>query len=354
MKLSLSDAVFPAGIRGLAAAMLLLAGGLMSIPAQVQTADAQTVVGSGHQFVPPAEKADPHAIGVEAINKSEPVLCAEKDNIRVDFISPQVRHFRVQAVHPPYIGTIVNDRWAPDFTACDMTNDPSFASKARKITFWETPEFWITGFTFPSFWRPGTVPVRVGDRVEEGLHLIQFWMRYRDRAEEVLVLYPPDGYWRARPLPFADMRMTAYGSSFLVGPVEVQERPIVAIKDISFDPATLTFALNFVRGGSAQVKIEKIDQEHLSLDVNFSGAMPDNMPFAALRSMYATEYNSDVARAAWRTKGGDSWGEAPIMQFRNAKDVVELWAGRVIPSKHNTSAPDMIFGRFSTKAPEGK
>lgn len=317
------------------------------------TAHAQTVPGA-NQFVPPAEKADPNAIGVDIVNKSEPVLCAEKDNIQIDFISPHVRHFRVQAVHPAYIGTIVNDRWAPDFTSCDMTNDPSFGAKARKITFWETPEYWITGFTFPSFWRPGVVPVRVGDRVEEGLHLIQFWMRYRDRAEEVLVLYPPDGYWRARPLPFADMRMTAYGSSFLVGPVEIQDRPIVAIKEVSFDPANLTFTLTFVRGGSAQVKLEKIDQEHMSLDVTLSGAMPDNLPFATLRSMYATEYNSDAARVAWRTKGGSRWGEDHVMQFKNASNAVEFWLGRIVPSKHNTSAPDMIMGRFSTKAPNGR
>ncbi len=315
---------------------------------------SQTVPGS-NQFVPPAEKADPNAIGVDVTNKSEPVLCAEKDNIHLDFVSPQVRQFRIQAVHPAYIGTIVNDRYAPDFTSCDMSNDPVFAgTKPRKITFWETPEYWITGFTFPAFWRPGTVPVRVGDRVEEGLHMIQFWMRYRDRAEEVLVLYPPDGYWRARPLPFADMRMTAYGSSFLVGPVEIQDRPIVAIKDVSFDPATLTFTLNFVRGGSATMKMEKIDQEHMSIDVNFSGAMPGNLPFAALRSMYATEYNADAARVTWRTKGGSRWGEDNVMQFKSANNAVEFWLGRLIPSKHNTSAPDMIFGRFSSKASDGK
>lgn len=326
----------------------LIALGVFATPALAQTVPGAT------QFVPPAEKADPNAIGVEVTNKSEPVLCAEKDNIQLDFVSPQVRQFRIQAVHPAYIGTIANDRWAPDFTSCDMTNDPSFGSKARKVTFWETPEFWITGFTFPSFWRPGAVPVKAGDRTEEGLHLIQFWMRHRDRAEEVLVLYPPDGYWRARPLPFGDMRMTAYGSSFLVGPVEVQDRPIVALKDVVFDPATLTFTLNFVRGGSAKVRLEKIDQEHMSLDVSFSGAMPNNLPFAALRSMYATEYNSDAARVAWRGKGGSRWGEDNVMQFKSASNAVELWLGRVFPSKHNTSAPDMIFGRFSSSAVNGK
>ncbi len=68
-----------------------------------------------------------------------------------------------------------------------------------------------------SFWRPNTVPVRVGDRVEQGFHVVQLWVRFRERAEEVLVFYPPDGYWRARPLPPPHMRWSAYGSSFLVG-----------------------------------------------------------------------------------------------------------------------------------------
>jgi hypothetical protein len=33
------------------------------------------------------------------------------------------------------------------------------------------------------------------------------------------------------------------------------------------------------------------------------------------------------------------------MAFRRA-DALELWAGRRLPSRHNTSAPDMIFSAF--------
>ena len=177
-------------------------------------------------------------LAVDVTNKSGPVLCAEKDNVELDFSSPAVRRFMIQAVHPAYIGTIGVDRWAPDGTSCDMTHDPHFPANAKRVTFWETPEFWLTGYTFPSFWRPNNVPFRVGDKVVEGLHLVQLWMLYRERAEEILVMYPPDGYWRVRPLPYADMRWTAYGSSFLLGPVEFDERPIVALKEIAFDPAT--------------------------------------------------------------------------------------------------------------------
>ncbi len=295
----------------------------------------------------PSNGIDANELAVEIANKSGPVLCAEKDNVHLDFTSSAVRGMRIQAVHPAYIGSIVTDKWAPDWTACDMTRDPNFrADNSRRVTFWETPDFWLTGYTFPSFWRPGTVPVRAGGRTETGLHLVQLWMRFRERAEEVLVFYPPDGYWRARPLPFADLRWTAYGSSFLVGPVEVQERPIVALKEVSFDPATMTFTLEFARGGSARLKIEKIDQDRIALDVTYSGAMPAGLPFAAMRSMYATEFNADVAKVAWRGKGGEGWNESPVMMFKGGP-ATEIWAGRTAPSNHNLSAPDMVFSRFS-------
>ena len=326
----------------------LVFSAVAALPAAAQQkapAPASTLTTIDKPFVP-ANGIDPDEVAVDVVNKTVPVLCAEKDNVQVDFISPLVRQFRIQAVHPAYINTINADRFAPDFSACDMTRDPSFkADNSRRVTFWETPEFWLTGYTFPSFWRPANVPVRVGDRVENGLHLVQLWMRYRERAEEVLVFYPADGYWRARPLPFGDMRWTAYGSSFLVGPVEIQERPIVALKDVAFDPATKTFTMNFMKGGSATIKLDTIDQERIVLDVGLSSAMPAGAPFVTLRSMYATEFNSDVAKFAWRSKGGEGWGEAPITTFKQAK-ATELWAGRTTPSIHNLSAPDMVFSHF--------
>ena len=180
-------------------------------------------------------------IAVEIRNKSEVEVCAEKDNVALEFSNPSISSMTVQAVHPAYMGMIVADRWQPDFTSCDMSSDPSFASDARRVTFYETPELWLTGYTYPSFWRPGTVPVKVGNKVENGLHVVQLWMRYQERAEEVLVFYPPDGYWRARPLPPAHLRWSAYGSSFLVGPVETQIRPIVDLKEIVFEPETKSF-----------------------------------------------------------------------------------------------------------------
>ncbi len=85
----------------------------------------------------------------------------------------------------------------------------------------------------------------------------------------------------------------------------------MALKDIVFDPATTTFTLNFVRGGSARLTMAVLDQDHMAIDVTYDGPMADGLPFAAMRSMYATEINADVAKVAWRTMGGKGLERGP-------------------------------------------
>ena len=106
---------------------------------------------------PSAHAAD--ALAVDVINASEPTLCAEKDNVYLKLQSAEVRRFTVEAAHPTYVGSIVKDQWAPDFTNCDMSSDPSFKFEKRRLTIYETEEWQLVGLTFPSFWRPNQVPV---------------------------------------------------------------------------------------------------------------------------------------------------------------------------------------------------
>ena len=288
-------------------------------------------------------------IAVAVEGKSTPEVCAEKDNIEINFSSPVVRKFRIEAVHPAYIGMIARDRYLPDYTSCNMPRGEEFAAGAQRVTFFETPRFWLVGYRMPEFWRPGSVPVRVGTRVEQGFHLIQFWMRYRERAEEVLVFYPPDGYWRMRPLPPGDLRWTAYGSSFLVGPVETVDRPIVVLDEVAFDPDKRSFTLKLRRGGAARLSFAAVDEDHFALDVAFEGDLPRNLPFTSLRSMYATIENADASRIAWRDLKSQGWSEAPIMDFKSAT-ASEVWLGRHVASRHNLSAPDLIVNRFADPA----
>jgi hypothetical protein len=285
-------------------------------------------------------------LAVEVVNASVPTLCAEADNVYLKLSSAEVRHFKIEAEHPAYVGTIVADRWAPDFRHCDTSNDPAYKSEPRRVTLYETEEWQLVGLTFPSFWRRSPVSVRVGNRTEVGLHLLQLWKRYRERAEEMLVLYPADGYWRARPLPPAHLRWSAYGSSILIGPIEGDGRPFVDIRDVAFDPSNRSFHLSFVRGGGATVRLDQLDEERIVLDVGFDAPVAADRPFAALRSMFVTEVNADVAQVAWRGKAAKGWQQAPIMNFIRA-DALEVWTGRTVPSRHNTSAPDIIFRDFT-------
>ena len=286
-------------------------------------------------------------LAVDIKNESEPVLCAEKDNVAVSFTNKDVRSFRIEAAHPVYLAAGMRDNFEADWTACDMSADPSYAApgQPRKVTLYEETGLWVVGYAFPAFWRPSNATVRIGDRVEKGLHLLQVWVLRTDGAEEVLVLYPQDGYWRPRPMTPPNMRNTGYGSSFLVGPIEVDGRPLVKFKEVAFDPKTRTFTMQYEKGGSGTVKLASIDSNRLALDVAFDGAI-DGGPFAMLRSMYVTEFNNDMARIAVREKGARGWREDNIMKFDHAH-ATDAWMGRLFPSQHNTSAPDVVFNSFS-------
>jgi len=298
-------------------------------------------------FALPAAAASLDGVAVEVINESEPVLCAEKDNVALSFASPAVRAFRIEAAHPVYLAPGIRDNWEADWTACDMSGDPAFAPVAPpgRFTLYEQPDMWIVGWRYGSFWRPTTAKVRIGDTVHEGLHLLQVWQLRTDGAEEVLVFYPQDGYWRARPLAPRPLRNTAYGSSFLVGPVEVDGRPIVKVREVAFDPALRRFSLDFERGGSGTVTIVNADENRIALDVVFDAPIAD-APFAMLRSMYVTEFNNDASRIAVREAGANAWREEGIMAFGRAT-ATDIWVGRLAPSQHNKSAPDFVFNSFS-------
>ncbi|TCT08129.1 hypothetical protein [Aquabacter spiritensis] len=283
-------------------------------------------------------------LAVEVRNDSAAVLCAEKDNVALTFSASAVRRFRIEAVHPAYLGTLRADRTAPDWTQCDMSGDPRVPAKPRTEILYSSAKYRLVGFTFASFWRPATVPVEVGGRSYEGLHMVQLFVATPRGRYEALVFYPPDGYWRARPLPPPHLKEAAYGSSFLVGPVEVEGRPVVRLKAVAFDPATATFTLGFAAGGSAKMRIAELNSERQALDIGFSAPV-EGRPFAALRSMYVTAFNNDAAAVAVKPPDAAGWLESPIMAFPGGP-VLELWAGRVAPSRHNTSAPDMVFGPF--------
>ena len=301
-------------------------------------------------FALPAHAASLDGLAVEVTNKSEPVLCAEKDNVTIALAAPNVRAFRIEAAHPAYIGMIQRDSFEADWTACDMSADPVHKAPVppRRQTLYEEIGFWVVGLTLESYWRPATATVRIGDRVEQNIHLLQLWQIRPMGGEEVLVLYPQDGYWRIRPMAPTGMAPTAFGSSFLVGPIEDDGRPIVRIKEVVFDPKAKKFTLVFERGGSATLDLVRTDNRINAIDVAYDKPV-SGRPFGMLRSMYVTDFNNDVARIAVREKGAKGWREDNIMRFGKAL-ATDVWMGRTSASQHNTSSPDMVFNSFSDTA----
>ena len=257
-----------------------------------------------------------------------------------------MRRFTIVAEHPAYAGTIVADRSAPDFRNCDMSGDPVFKAEPRRVTLYETGDLQLVGYTFSSFWRPNTVPVRVGQRVENGLHLLQLFTKYRQRTEEVLVVYPADGYWRARPLPPPHLGYSAYGSSFLLGPVEPAGRPFVDIKEIVFDPADPHLPPRLRPRRQRQPACRAASTRSRSSSQTASTPRSRRR----CRSRRCARCSSPRptptrAEATWLSPGAAPTTTAPVMDFRRA-NVTEFRAGRRLPSRHNTSAPDMVFRDF--------
>ena len=83
---------------------------------------------------PMAALARSGEVAAVVTNTSEPVLCAEKDNVTLNFASPEVRSLRIEAAHPAYIGALARDSFEADWTACDMSADPVHRSEVKAPT----------------------------------------------------------------------------------------------------------------------------------------------------------------------------------------------------------------------------
>src|SRR5262249_59104320 len=100
----------------------------------------------------------------------------------LNFASPAVRRFTVEAAHPAYIGSITNDRAAPDFSHCDFAAAALAPAPSRRVTIFETEDWQLVGHKLPSFLPTGHVTLRLGDRGETGIHLLQLRTHCEERA----------------------------------------------------------------------------------------------------------------------------------------------------------------------------
>ena len=284
---------------------------------------------------------------VTVTNLTRPTQCAEEDNVRVDLAGP-ARRFTSSATHPAYLNELKADNMAPDFAHCNMSADPVYTFTPGTTTLFEDGRIKLVGITYEHFWRPNQVPLHIDGRTISGLHLLQLFDKGLGRPIEILVLYPADGYWRAKPLPPVRFAETGYGSSFLIGPIVERGRPLVEIAELAFDPADRRFDLSFADGGSGSLRVVEASRTRvrlaIALDVPGSAA---EVSFAALRSMFVSRDKADVADIAWRSASGGAWHRAGLGTFSTAAATTVRF-GRSKVSIHNSSAPDLSFGEFES------
>lgn len=291
-------------------------------------------------------------VSVTVSNHSRATACAEEDNVSLHLQAPRITRLRVEALPPPYLDAIDRDITKPDFSDCNFDGrthptDPVYHFRERRVVLHDGPQWRIVGLTLPTFWRPHQVPVLLSQRTVRGIHLLQVSAKAPDASppREVLVLYPADGYWRIKPVPAARFGDGVYGSSFLLGPVVDEGRPVVNIASIRIETQPLVLHLRFADGEQARVAVAKASRARTALDVSFAPPLNRAAPFATLRSMHVAPDNADVSEIRWRQDAGAALQLQPLEAMQRI-EATDVRFGRSIPSRHNTSAPDIRFYDF--------
>ncbi|MFW9267567.1 hypothetical protein ACLK1G_10235 [Pseudomonas sp. NR3] len=106
--------------------------------------------------------------------------------------------------------------------------------------------------------------------------------------------------------------------------------------------------MDYRDGSHGSMKIVEINRQHAVLEYTHDGPSLAGRPMVAMRSMYVAPDNADASQVIYLRRGGGPLKEEPLMEFDRA-EVQSIRLGRSVPSKHNTSAPDMWFGNFRKK-----
>ena len=281
---------------------------------------------------------------VTVTDKGVKTACAEEDNVYVALAAPGLRSFQVQARHPAYGAVLTRDTAKPNFKDCTFQPQKDFPLTPRKVTLYRDDQVMIRGITYSGYWRPTVVKVDVAGRKDQGFTLVQFFQKEGKAWHESLVLHAPDGYWRLRPLPLPQFKGAVYGSSFLIGPVEESSRPYVRISEVRIDPKARRFTVLFDKGGQASLTITGLDHHAMTAKVELDPPVETGRPFVALRSMYVAPDNADTAELHWTAADGAD-KTTPVVGFGRVQ-ASAVGFEKSIPSRHNTSAPDIVFSDF--------
>jgi hypothetical protein len=298
--------------------------------------------------------------GTQALaeNHSVPTPCAEHDNVNVPFISPgpaeTIVSFRIEARHPGYV--FEQDHGEEDFTNCPPpTHQDTFFPDPGAFSIHDDGITAIVAIRLDRWWRPRGMTA-IGSRGEvRDAHFLAVHRKVADgHYPQVLVFYS-DGNLRLKPLPPPDRLDTLFGSSVLVGPAPLSDRPFVTVRSVEYRATSDSLEIIYEDEEAASLYLEDATRESTRVRVEAHYATRRTHPdvaFATFRSMYVAERNADVDHVVWKDGAGQV-RDAPIMAFAEGLGGEFLFK-RDLMSRHNTSAPDIWIGdfEFAAGAPE--
>jgi hypothetical protein len=283
------------------------------------------------------DQGEPATVKAVAENCSTATLCAEQDNVNVA-LTGSVRSFVVEATHPTYqVGT---DDCTPNFRDCPDPSAPMYPFAPHVYKLFDDGETVIEAVREASWWRPRGMSARVdaGD-AESDIHYVCVSRKVLGANEwpQFMVLYM-DGNMRLIPHPPVGRTRVCFGSSVIIGPAAVADRPIAEIASVRYLSSSKTMEITYREGGSARLALQDVSRQRARVVVTVNYPT-DAEPFATFRSMFVENGNADVDHVRWTEPEGTQH-DAPIAEFRGGEGTTWLFH-RTTRSRHNTSAPDI-------------
>jgi len=304
---------------------------------------------------------------VEAVNRSEQTTCAELDNGNIPLLSPDgstpIASFWIEARHPQYDFDVdchlenfsdENGEWNEN-----LLEEYEFGDRVERFTIFDDGRTVVIAVRYAKWWRPQGMTA-VGERqTAQDVHFIAVSKRVAPGDyREVFVLYQ-DGNVRLKPFPRVDQPPRAddpavcdnvFGTSVIVGPAPVSDRPFVEVSAVQYLPANDSLKIIYRCGESAVMRFDSVTREATRVEVQVDYATPQGVALATVRSMYVADDNADVERVAWMAADGKPQ-EEHITGFHRAFGGEFLFKRNTVSTKHNTSAPDVWIGGFASVPP---
>jgi PGF-pre-PGF domain-containing protein len=290
-----------------------------------------------------------------AINNSYTTPCAEFDNVNIPLFG-NITSFVIEATHPTYnVGG--NYSCATNFTNCPNPGDPTYPNypdypfTAHNYTLFDDGETVIQAVREALWWQPRGMNASVNsDTPVTDIHSIRVSRKIAGANEwpQFFVLYS-DGNARLIPHPPVESTSVCFGSSVIIGPATVAERPIANISSVRYISSSKTMEVIYREGGSAILSLNEVNRSmaRVKVTVNFS---TDILPFTTFRSMYVSDGNADVDHVRWQDISGVIHNES-IMVFLRGEGSDWLFY-RSNWSMHNPSGPDIAIKNFITPTPQ--